>query len=41
MFVFFSLHVVSTRVGGIPEVLPEDFIVLVEPEPESKSMNYK
>ncbi|MCP9263769.1 Phosphatidylinositol N-acetylglucosaminyltransferase subunit A [Dirofilaria immitis] len=29
-----GLHVVSTRVGGIPEVLPEEFIMLVEPEPE-------
>lgn len=26
-----SLKVVSTRVGGIPEVLPEDLIYLTEP----------
>ncbi|VDK85074.1 unnamed protein product [Litomosoides sigmodontis] len=32
-----GLHVVSTRVGGIPEVLPEGFIVLVEPEPDNLS----
>ncbi|KIH43328.1 hypothetical protein ANCDUO_26669, partial [Ancylostoma duodenale] len=28
------LHVVSTRVGGVPEVLPADFISLEEPVPE-------
>lgn len=28
-----GLHVVSTRVGGIPEVLPEDMITLTEPDP--------
>uniref|UniRef100_A0A1I8EYU6 Phosphatidylinositol N-acetylglucosaminyltransferase subunit A n=1 Tax=Wuchereria bancrofti TaxID=6293 RepID=A0A1I8EYU6_WUCBA len=32
-----GLHVVSTRVGGIPEVLPEEFIMLVEPEPNNLS----
>ncbi|KAI6197347.1 GlcNAc-PI synthesis protein [Aphelenchoides besseyi] len=26
-----ALHVVSTRVGGIPEVLPDEFITLAEP----------
>ncbi|WKX97444.1 hypothetical protein Q1695_013251 [Nippostrongylus brasiliensis] len=29
-----GLHVVSTRVGGIPEVLPSDFISLEEPVPD-------
>ncbi|VDM62130.1 unnamed protein product [Angiostrongylus costaricensis] len=29
-----GLHVVSTRVGGVPEVLPADFISLEEPVPE-------
>lgn len=28
---FYSLQVVSTKVGGIPEVLPPDLIYLVEP----------
>lgn len=28
---YFSLQVVSTKVGGIPEVLPEDMIYLSEP----------
>ncbi|XP_073473045.1 phosphatidylinositol N-acetylglucosaminyltransferase subunit A [Aquarana catesbeiana] len=30
-----GLQVVSTRVGGIPEVLPEDFIILREPSVKS------
>lgn len=30
-FVHYSLQVVSTKVGGIPEVLPPDLIYLVEP----------
>lgn len=30
-----GLTVVSTRVGGIPEVLPERFIYFVEPEVDS------
>nr|CAD2178630.1 unnamed protein product [Meloidogyne enterolobii] len=29
-----GLHVVSTKVGGIPEVLPPEFITLAEPNPE-------
>uniref|UniRef100_A0A914HAF4 phosphatidylinositol N-acetylglucosaminyltransferase n=1 Tax=Globodera rostochiensis TaxID=31243 RepID=A0A914HAF4_GLORO len=29
-----GLHIVSTRVGGIPEVLPPEFISLVEPNPK-------
>ncbi|VDN02515.1 unnamed protein product [Thelazia callipaeda] len=32
-----GLHVVSTKVGGIPEVLPKQFISLEEPEPENLS----
>lgn len=31
----FSLLVVSTKVGGIPEVLPPDLIYLTEPTVES------
>lgn len=31
IIVFLSLQVISTRVGGVPEVLPEDMIRLVEP----------
>ena len=30
-FVMFSLQVVSTKVGGVPEVLPPDLIYLAEP----------
>ncbi|MFH4981852.1 hypothetical protein AB6A40_008561 [Gnathostoma spinigerum] len=29
-----GLHIVSTRVGGIPEVLPDAFITMEEPVPE-------
>uniref|UniRef100_A0A453K8J9 Glycosyl transferase family 1 domain-containing protein n=1 Tax=Aegilops tauschii subsp. strangulata TaxID=200361 RepID=A0A453K8J9_AEGTS len=29
-----GLLTVSTRVGGVPEVLPDDMIVLAEPDPE-------
>ncbi|KHN84320.1 N-acetylglucosaminyl-phosphatidylinositol biosynthetic protein [Toxocara canis] len=29
-----GLHVVSTRVGGIPEVLPEQFMITAEPVPD-------
>ncbi|KAL7072775.1 hypothetical protein ACQ4LE_007975 [Meloidogyne hapla] len=29
-----GLHVVSTKVGGIPEVLPPEFITLAEPNPK-------
>ncbi|CAD6191535.1 unnamed protein product [Caenorhabditis auriculariae] len=29
-----GLHVVSTKVGGIPEVLPQEFITLEEPVPD-------
>ena len=31
-----GLHIVSTRVGGVPEVLPDDFITLEEPIPSSE-----
>ena len=30
-FLLFSLQVVSTRVGGVPEVLPSDMIKMAEP----------
>ena len=33
---FFSLQVVSTRVGGVPEVLPDDLIILAEPSVKCK-----
>ena len=32
---FFLFKVVSTRVGGIPEVLPENLIILCEPSVKS------
>lgn len=32
---FFLFKIVSTRVGGIPEVLPEDLIILCEPSVKS------
>lgn len=36
LFLFFPLFkVVSTRVGGIPEVLPENLIILCEPSVKS------
>lgn len=31
-----GLHIVSTRVGGVPEVLPDDFVTLADPTSESK-----
>jgi len=33
---FYSLQVVSTKVGGVPEVLPPDLIYLAEPNDQSK-----
>ena len=33
-----GLHVVSTRVGGIPEVLPSEFVSLQDPVPECESL---
>ena len=33
-----SLQVVSTKVGGVPEVLPPDLIYLAEPNDQSKSV---
>lgn len=35
MCFLFLCQVVSTRVGGIPEVLPEDLIILCEPSVKS------
>ncbi len=31
VFFFFRLQVVSTRVGGVPEVLPPELLRLAEP----------
>lgn len=33
--IYLLFQVVSTRVGGIPEVLPDDFIILCEPSVKS------
>lgn len=35
LFVCFLFKVVSTRVGGIPEVLPDNLIILCEPSVKS------
>lgn len=35
-----GLLVVSTKVGGIPEVLPDDMIVLCRPEEERTLFSY-
>ena len=35
-FVFYRLQVVSTRVGGVPEVLPPDLIKLADPSVKCK-----
>lgn len=35
LFLLFVSKVVSTRVGGIPEVLPENLIILCEPSVKS------
>src|SRR4051812_47560484 len=32
-----GLYVVSTRVGGVPEILPEDMISFAEPDEDGKS----
>ena len=32
-----GLYVVSTRVGGVPEILPEDMISFAEPEEDGSS----
>ena len=34
-----GLYVVSTKVGGVPEVLPEDMISFALPEEDGKSLN--
>jgi phosphatidylinositol glycan class A protein len=33
-----GLYVVSTRVGGVPEILPEDMISFAEPEEDGDSI---
>ena len=33
-----GLHVVSTKVGGIPEVLPSEFVSLRDPVPDRKHL---
>ena len=35
-----GLYVVSTRVGGVPEILPEDMISFAEPEEDGRSIFY-
>lgn len=35
IIIYLLFQVVSTRVGGIPEVLPDDFIILCEPSVKS------
>lgn len=35
-----GLHIVSTRVGGVPEVLPDEFITLAEPESYRSSFSF-
>jgi glycosyltransferase involved in cell wall biosynthesis len=35
-----GLYVVSTRVGGVPEILPEDLISFAEPEDDGSSLSY-
>ena len=35
-----GLYVVSTRVGGVPEILPEDMISFAEPEEDGSSIFY-
>jgi len=34
-----GLYVVSTRVGGIPEILPEDMISFANPDEDGDSLN--
>ena len=34
-----GLYVVSTRVGGVPEILPEDMISFAEPEEDGTYFN--
>jgi glycosyltransferase involved in cell wall biosynthesis len=35
-----GLYVVSTRVGGVPEILPEDMISFAEPEEDGNFIFY-
>ena len=34
-----GLYVVSTRVGGVPEILPEDMISFAEPEEDGSFLS--
>ena len=36
----YSLQVISTKVGGVPEVLPSDMIQLAEPDISCELINY-
>ena len=36
-----GLYVVSTRVGGVPEILPEDMISFAEPEEDGSSFFFR
>jgi len=35
-----GLYVVSTRVGGVPEILPEDMISFAEPDEDGQSLQF-
>ena len=35
-----GLYVVSTRVGGVPEILPEDMISFAEPEEDGSFLYF-
>lgn len=35
-----GLYVVSTRVGGVPEILPEDMISFANPDEDGDTLNF-
>ena len=35
-----GLYVVSTRVGGVPEILPEDMISFADPDEDGKFLQF-